>query len=158
MEGFLEGLTLITATMLKQMIGKATAPVKYEIEKGQIRRFAAAIGETNAIHFDEEAAKEAGYRGVVATPTFAAALHHFDEFYEMLSINPLAMMHAEEEYEYFQPICQGDVITVTHRVSDAYEKDAAKGKLLFVVIETRGEDTKEKLVFKGRRVLVELKV
>ena len=30
---------------LKHLVGKASRPVPFEIEKGQVRRFAAAIGE-----------------------------------------------------------------------------------------------------------------
>ena len=66
-------------------------------------------------------------------------------------------MHAEEEYEYFRPIVAGDRISVTHRIVDAYDKTAPNGRLLFVVVETRGTDKRARKVFKGRRVLVELK-
>ena len=38
---------------LKQTIGKATRPQKFEVEKGQVRRFAAAIGEEDPIHNPE---------------------------------------------------------------------------------------------------------
>ena len=42
-----------------RLIGKATDPIRFEIEKGQIRRVAIAIGEDNPIHIDEGAAKAA---------------------------------------------------------------------------------------------------
>ena len=44
-----------------------------------------------------------------------------------------------------------------HRVADVYDKQAPNGKLLFVIIETRGNDRRSRPIFKGRRVLVELK-
>ena len=56
-----------------------------------------------------------------------------------------------------RPICAGDEISVTHRVADVYDKQAPNGRLLFVVLETRGTDTRGRQVCKGRRVLVELK-
>lgn len=142
---------------LKQMIGKASRPVVHEIEKGQIRRFAAAIGEDNPIHHDEGAAKGAGFSSLVAPPTFLAALCNVERLLEELEIDPLATMHAEEEYEYFRPVCAGDAITVVQRLVDAYDKQAAKGRLVFLVFETRGTDEKSRAVFKGRRILVELK-
>lgn len=141
----------------KNLIGKATKPYTFEVEKGQIRRFANAIGEVKTIHRDEDDARASGYSSLVATPTFVAALSNTGVLYETLDIDQSNTMHAEEEYEFFRPVVAGDRITVTHRVADIYDKDSPNGKLVFVVIETRGGDNRDKLVFKGRRVLVELK-
>lgn len=141
----------------KNLIGKATKPKTFEVEKGQIRRFALAVGETRDIHVDEDAAKAAGYASLIGTPTFVAALSNVEPLYETLDIDQSNTMHAEEEYEYFRPVVAGDQVTVTHRVADIYDKETPNGKLVFVVIETRGADAKDRPVFKGRRVLVELK-
>ena len=67
---------------IKQRIGKSLKAVVYEIEKNQIRRFARAIGETNPIHSDEKAAKNAGYSGLVAPPTFVGALCDMEQIFE----------------------------------------------------------------------------
>ena len=142
--------------MLKKMIGKASEPVGFEVERGQIRRFAKAIGESNPIHFDVEAAASAGYNNLVAPPTFPSALHGFDDFYKQLGLNPHALMHQEEEYEFFKPIVAGDELKVVHSVANAYDKKLPNGRLSYIVIETRGTDNRSRPVFKGRRVLVEL--
>ena len=144
-------------TRLKQRIGKATPPVRFEVEKGQIRRFALAIGETSPIHLDEEEARRAGYRSLVAPPTFAAALDATDALFDAMQVEPQALMHAEEEYEYFLPIQAGDLLDVTHTIADIYDKPASGGRLIFYVVETRAHDQRDRPVFKGRRVLVELK-
>ena len=141
----------------KQIIGKATRPRVYEVEKGQVRRFATAIGEESPVHFDEKVARAAGFASLVATPTFPAALCMTDPLLTEIGLDPQSTMHAEEEYEYFRPVCAGDVITVTHRIADAYDKPVPNGRLVFLVIETRGNDKRGRPVFKGRRVLVELK-
>ncbi|MBI3179977.1 MAG: MaoC family dehydratase N-terminal domain-containing protein [Deltaproteobacteria bacterium] len=141
----------------KDLIGKATRPAVFEVEKGQVRRFAGAIAEDNPIHLDEKAAKAAGFPSLVAPPTFAAALSAVGPLLQEIGLDAQSTMHAEEEYEYFRPIGAGDVIRVTHRIADVYDKQAPNGRLVFVVIETRGNDTRGKAVFKGRRVLVELK-
>ncbi len=145
------------STTLKKAIGKPTEPVAFEIERNQIRRFARAIGETGSIYFDEKVAQSAGYPTLVAPPTFASALQDYETLLERLEINPNATMHAEEEYEYFKPIFAGDTVVVTHTVVDAYEKDAPRGRLVFVVVETRGNDKRSKPLFKARRVLVEVR-
>ncbi|MEO0460807.1 MAG: MaoC family dehydratase N-terminal domain-containing protein [Myxococcota bacterium] len=141
----------------KNLIGKATKPKTFEVEKGQVRRFALAIGETKTIHSEEDTAQGAGYSSLVGTPTFVAALSNIGGLYETLDIDQSNTMHAEEEYEFFRPVVAGDQVTVTHKVVDIYDKDSPNGKLVFVVIETRGADLRDRPVFKGRRVLVELK-
>ena len=73
---------------IKQMIGKGTRPVVFEVERGQIRRFANAIGEDNSIHLDEKAAKSAGFPSIVATPTFAAVFDNTAQLLEDLGLNP----------------------------------------------------------------------
>ena len=142
---------------LKQKVGRGTRPVRFEVEKGQIRRFAQAIGEENPIHSDEKSAKDAGFSSLVAPPTFLAALGDMEPLLDELDLDSQSVMHAEEEYEYFRPVCAGDVIDVTHTLVNAYDKQAPNGRLVFVVIETRGIDSRSRDVFKGRRVLVELR-
>ncbi len=141
---------------LRQLKGKATKGVQYEVEKGQIRRFAAAVGELNPIHQDEKDAKKGGFTTLVATPTFPAALIDVADWLDELGVDLRTTMHAEEEYEYYRTICAGDVVVVVHKIVDAYEKTAPNGKLNFIVVESRGTDKRSRDVFKGRRVLVEL--
>ena len=142
---------------IKQRVGESLKPVIYEVEKNQIRRFARAIGEDNPIHVDEQVAKKSGYGGLVAPPTFAGSLCDMEKIFAEYDLDPQSTMHAEEEYEYFRPIVAGDVISVTHELADAYPKQAPGGRLLFVVIVSRGLDKRSRDVFKSRRVLVELK-
>ena len=54
----------------KKHIGYAPPPILWDVEKGRIAFFAKVIGLTDPIHTDEAAAKAAGYRGIVAPPTF----------------------------------------------------------------------------------------
>lgn len=147
----------MSAFALKGLVGTTTPAVHVDVEKGQVRRFARAIGETNPIHHDDAAARAAGFRAIVATPTFAASLFALEPLYALLDLDPHALMHAEEEYEYFRPLCAGDCITLTHALTDAYEKEGGKGRLIFWVIETRASDGHRRPVFKGRRVMVEMK-
>ncbi|MBA4544240.1 MaoC family dehydratase N-terminal domain-containing protein [Thermoactinomyces daqus] len=52
--------------MFLPFVGAESSPVKNEVEKGAIRKFAEAIGDPNPIYRDEEYAKEAGLGGVIA--------------------------------------------------------------------------------------------
>ncbi len=142
---------------IKRMVGKSTPAREYEVEKGLIRRLAMAIAEDNLIHTDEDVAKAAGYPSLVATPTLPVAFMDIDPLLAEMELDPQGVMHAEEDQEYFRPICAGDVLTVQHRLVDAYDKPSPGGRLVFLVIETRGNDHKGRDVFKSRRVLVALK-
>src|SRR5947207_15481687 len=52
-------------------IGKEYEPVLYAVGREKIREYARAVGETNPLHLDLEAARAAGYADLVAPPMFA---------------------------------------------------------------------------------------
>ena len=52
-------------------IGKKYEPTTYAVGREKIKEYARAVGETNPLHLDEKAAREAGYADVVAPPMFA---------------------------------------------------------------------------------------
>src|SRR6185503_20641248 len=54
-----------------EAIGKSYPPVEYEVGKEKIGEYARAVGEENPVYYDRAAAKEAGFRDVVAPPMFA---------------------------------------------------------------------------------------
>src|SRR5690242_6285130 len=94
------------------LVGRTTPERVSEVEKHQIRFFAKAIGEKNSIHFDEEAAKKAGYRSIVAPPTFVFCLcsMSWDElgFLRQLGVDVDHMLHAEQSITHHDVICAGD--------------------------------------------------
>ena len=62
-------LTELTDEM-KAAIGQSSAPVTYEVTTLGIRTFARAVGYTNPVYFDEEAAKAKGHRTLPAPPGY----------------------------------------------------------------------------------------
>ena len=58
----------------RKNIGRISKPHTVEVEKGRLKFFAKAIGETNPIYTDESAARAAGYRSLPAPPTFIFSL------------------------------------------------------------------------------------
>ena len=148
---------------LKQLVGTTSKPAVYCIEKSQIVRFVKAIGETHAMYQDEEAARAAGFKTLVAPPSFVEVLHRYDIFFELLGIPQEIWMHAEESCVYMRPLCAGDTVYVTHRVVDAYTQEASKGFLQFLVIETTGTSHlksgkgQDDILYQNKRVFVSLK-
>ena len=119
----------------KKHIGRKFSPHTVEVEKGRLRFFAKAIGETNPVYNDEEAAMAAGYRDLPAPPTFAFCLemdvpNPFAVF-EALGINLGKVLHGEQHFTYYEPIFAGNRITFESTISDIYDKK--DGALEFVI-------------------------
>lgn len=123
----------------RKFIGLELPPQVIEVEKAPIRSFARAIGDSNPMYTDETAARAAGYRALVAPPTFAFCLNMmaFEQFgfIEMLGVDPRRILHGEQSFTYHAVICAGDVLTLRLRCADIYERKG--GALEFVVHETK---------------------
>ena len=108
--------------MDRNATGRESKPVVNEIEKGAIRRFAEALGETNPIYFEEAAARAAGYRNVVAPPTFPVVITGvaMDRvlFDPELGLNYAMVVHGEQRFAYTRPVTAGDVLAVEMRLTN----------------------------------------
>jgi acyl dehydratase len=111
----------------KDAVGKQWPPVAYEVGLEKIREYARAVGETNPVHLDREAALAAGFRDVVAPPMFcvvySAPAMGPAVLDPQVGINLAAMVHGSQEFVWGEPVCAGDVITTQPRLAEAYEKD-----------------------------------
>jgi acyl dehydratase len=122
----------------KSFIGLTTPSRSVEVEKGQLKFFARATDETNRIYFDEAAAREAGHPALPAPPTFLMCLGSLapdrEDILGKLGVDIGRILHGEQHFTYLAPIYAGDVITLTTRVTDMYDKKG--GALDFIVQET----------------------
>lgn len=123
----------------KQFIGYEVPPTLGDVEKGRIRFFAQVIGATDPIYFDTTAAKAAGYRDVVAPPTFIFGAESDSgvlmTLLDTLKIDLSEVLHGEQRFDYHAPVCAGDTLRFQTRVSDIYDKKG--GALEFVVNDTK---------------------
>ena len=138
----------------KSLIGRESEPVVHEVEKGAIRRFVEAIGDPNPIYVDEDAARTAGFPGVVAPPTFPAALAANERFRHSLDLGTRALLHSEQQFEYERLVVAGDRLVVKSRVADVQERMGASGPMDILVLEDEARDGQGVLVFRAREVLV----
>lgn len=122
-----------------QWIGHEFRSSDMAIERGRLRFFAQAIGETNPVYTDVEAAHAAGYSDLPAPPTFlfAAELDSGAMFERLdaMAIPLGKLLHGEQGFEYFAPVVAGDTVTVRTRVADIYVKK--NGALEFVEMLAR---------------------
>lgn len=141
-------------------IGYETPPVGIEVEKGRLAFFAKATGETNPIYFDEEAARAAGHPTIPAPPTFGFILYSLarekagpaGNVMAVLGVNIGHVLHGEQGFEYFRQIYAGDVVTMTTRVTDIYDKK--NGAMEFVVMTIDAVNQNGDLCVRQRNNLV----
>ncbi|MEX1220397.1 MAG: MaoC family dehydratase N-terminal domain-containing protein [Solirubrobacterales bacterium] len=119
-----------------QAVGKSWPSLEYEVGREKIREYAHVIGFDQPVYFDQQAARDAGFRDVVAPPMFcvvySAGAMGPVLFDPEVGMNFTAMVHGAQEFEWGEPVCSGDVITTTPTCLEIYEKDG-KG---FYVFET----------------------
>jgi acyl dehydratase len=130
-------------------IGKSFPPATYAVGREKIREYANAVGESNPVHHDPEAARAAGFRNVVAPPMFcvvysagAMAPAVLDP---ELGINLMMMVHGSQEFEWGEPVVAGDVITTEAKVKDVYDKNGMK----FYVFESESKNQDGDTTVKG---------
>ena len=58
----------------RSLYGKEHLAGPFEATKEMIQAFTRSVGESNPVFSDEEAARAAGYRGLLAPPTFCTVL------------------------------------------------------------------------------------
>ena len=123
----------------KKFIGYEVPPTLWDVEKGRIRFFAEVIGTADPIYLDDAAAKAAGYRNVVAPPTFIFGAESDSgvlmKLLDTLKIDLREVLHGEQRFDYHAPVCAGDTLRFQTRVADIYDKKG--GALEFVVNDTR---------------------
>ena len=126
----------------KELLGLELQPYSFPVEEGKIREFALAIGDPNPIYFDEEAARKEGFDGTPVPLTFLQVIdmwggYTFDEKTKLLGLNPVKVLHGEQEYEFLGDIYAGDVLTVHGKVVDVQVKEGASGGMNFIKTENR---------------------
>lgn len=145
--------TLMAATLDRSVVGRRSEPITYEIDESEIRRFAEAVGARHPIHFDREAARAAGFAGVVAPPTFPIALRPRD-VRDGLGIDMRKLLHGEQEFVFERPVVAGDRIAVAGEIVDVGEKIGKSGAMKTLTVAVRGFDAENRLVFAARSTVL----
>jgi acyl dehydratase len=120
-----------------EAVGKRFPPVVYAVGREKVKEYAFAVGETDPLHLDVEAARAAGHRDVVAPPMFAVVYSGpavapaiFDPD---VGLDFARMVHGGQEFHWGPLVVAGDEITTEASVKEISER-AGNG---FYVFETR---------------------
>jgi acyl dehydratase len=130
-------------------VGKSYDPVLYAVGREKIREYASAVGETNPLHHDLDAARAAGYADLVAPPMFAVVYASRAMLPAMfdpeVGMNFAMMVHGGQEFRWGPLVVAGDEITTTASVKDISER----GGMAFYVFETVSRNQEGETVCTG---------
>jgi acyl dehydratase len=135
--------------MNAEAIGKTYPPTIYAVGREKIREYAAAVGETNPLYFDVDAAKAAGYADVVAPPMFAVVFAARSVapaiFDPEVGLNFAMMVHGSQEFQWGPLVVAGDEVTTTATVKDISER----GGMRFYVFKSDSDNQRGERVCTG---------
>jgi hypothetical protein len=141
------------STISKEIVGKKMDRFEFVVERGKIKEFCLAIGETNPIYTDIEAAKKAGYADTPAPPTFQTTIQFWGYpkiWSDMTSfgIDIKRLLHLKEEYTYVQPLYPGKIWAQSEIV------DVKTGKMDMVTFKTTYHNDKDEPVIHAEMAIV----
>jgi acyl dehydratase len=130
-------------------VGKTYPPLVYAVGREKVREYALAVGETNPVHLDVEAARAAGYADVVAPPMFAVVYSApamgpaiFDSD---VAMNFAMMVHGGQEFRWGPLVVAGDEISTEVEVKSIEARDG-RG---YYVFESRSSNQNGETVCVG---------
>lgn len=119
-------------------IGMETEPVRFLIDRSDLRRYARACGETWPAYAI----------GDLAPPTFMSALQSEGMGSSLFERDlPFqSMLHSDDSVELHHPIKPGDTLIAISRFCDAVLKDGRHGPMLFQTAQMRLKDSAGRVV------------
>lgn len=123
----------------RALVGKDSPPFSIEVDRSELRKFAAAVAfpaPPNPLYGDEKYARHARFGGLIAHPTFCTSFRWLGGPLEALTpILPAYRvgMNGGNEYEFLEPIRPGDVLTGRARIASLEEKPRDDGGVMLVV-------------------------
>jgi acyl dehydratase len=124
------------------------------VGREKVREYARAVGETNPLYLDVDAARQAGYTDVVAPPMFAvvysAPAVTPGMFDPELGIDFSRVVHGAQELAWGPVVVAGDEITTTATIKDVSER----GGMGFFVFEAVSQNEREETVCTGTWTII----
>jgi acyl dehydratase len=120
-------------------VGKRYPATTYAVGREKVKEYALAVGETDPLHLDHEAARRAGHRDVVAPPMFcvvyAAPAMAPAILDPEVGIDFARMVHGGQEFRWGPLVVAGDEIRTEVAVRDIEERDG-RGFFVFESVST----------------------
>ena len=124
----------------RSVLGMEVEMGTFEVTRERILTFDRAVGETNPLFTDDEAARKAGYDSIIAPPTFVN-LFVYPGPGSPGRPDPKIQhgtfgAQAGQALEYRLPVKPGDTIRAVTSLEDVYAKTGRSGTMVFAVWKT----------------------
>ncbi|MBM3166692.1 MAG: MaoC family dehydratase [Chloroflexi bacterium] len=145
---------------LRKLVGMSTDPYIYKIEEGAIQRYADAIGDPNPLFNDIGYAKKSKAGRLLCPPGFFGWPVKKGPGPLTLAIElikagaPFRLLDGGVEYEFFEPVGAGDVLTMHNKIVDITEKESKSGSMLLTTIEATFLNQNGDVVAKARSTFI----
>ena len=134
----------------RSLLGQPMQSGTFEVTPEAVQAYVVAVGETDPIHTDAEAARRRGFRDIVAPPTIVNVfIRGFGRPNVKLNFTGLGA-HAGQALESLAPICAGDRLEASTQLKEVYTKTGRTGTMAFVVWETGFVNQEGTVVAKAR--------
>lgn len=145
---------------LEKTEGKELSPYTFFIEKGKIKEFVQAVGDSNPVYVDKVFATKLGYKDVIAPPTFGTSIDFwggpdFPELCRLLGLDPLQVLHGGQEYVYYREIYPGDEITARPKLAKFIRRQGKSQGIRMITLETEYYNQRGEKVLMARNLIVE---
>ena len=125
------------------LVGRSYPPsAVYEVGRVKIAEFAAALGSTDPVHTDVDAARAAGHPDVIAPPTFAIALTLSAAGVVVedpdVALDYSRVVHGEQRFVHHRPIRAGDRLVAVPVIEAV--RSVAGNDLLTTRVDVATED------------------
>ena len=147
--------TSITVEQLQKMVGVEDKPVVVEVEKGHIKRFVEAVGDSNPLWQDPVYAKDSVYEKPVAPPSIIFGANMMGSVMPNMPRPREKVLDGGAEWEFFKPIEAGDTISATTCLARLFERELkGLGKAIFFVLVTTHTNQRKEVVARSNATII----
>jgi acyl dehydratase len=158
--------SIITDEIRAQLGQLTQPPTTATITARDAQRYALAVDDRNPVYFDEAAAQAAGYRTLVAPPTFVghvvATTKSLADLRDdgllrggaKLKLGLPRVMAGGDAWEFLAPAYVGDTVTAESRLAEITQRDGSKGVFVTSVVETVFTNQHGEVVAKLRQTAI----
>lgn len=146
------------------LVGQRLTSVRFTIERGKIGELARALGDTDPLWWDDDAARAEGFDEAPLPPTALALVDHWRAEGALAHAMEIGadldhLLHGEVEWEFVAQIRSGDQLVATTDVADVAVRQGARGGwMTLVTLLTTFASESGDVVARRRDVLIETQV
>ncbi len=138
----------------RTVLGKEVEGESVVVTREKILAFARAVGETNPLYTDDDAARQAGYPSLIAPPTFINSIRRDVVRPDPKIKHGTLTFFASQALEFHLPVKPGDIIRSVTSLEDVYAKTGRSGTMVFEVWKTEMLNQQGQVVAVSRQSMV----